>query len=136
MPLQHVDHVVRQERLGEPGEAADVGEEHGDVLLLADRLRSGAVPGHAAEDRGRDTPDVAAHEARPDVGELDVVIVEHKTPDRQIGRDPGLAREAELGTEAEAFGDRALLGRLLGARSVTFDDDDTARRARCSAPHT
>ena len=37
LALQHVDDVVGQERLGEGGEAADVGEEDGDRELLADR---------------------------------------------------------------------------------------------------
>ena len=51
------------------------------------------------------------------------------------GGDPRLAQRG--GTRASSSrrsADRALLGRLLGARRSTFDDGDTARRARCPAP--
>jgi hypothetical protein len=42
MPLELVDHVIRQQRLGEGREAPKVGEEDRNAQLLADRSRLAA----------------------------------------------------------------------------------------------
>ena len=126
--LQHVDHVVGQERLGEAGEATDVGEEDADRQLLADRAGSALGPAAPA------TAQAAAHHRlgvaapAPEVGLLQVVLVEDQAADGDLTRHPHLAGEAQLGAEAQPVRHRALLGGPRRAGRGTVDDDDAAGR--------
>ena len=101
MTLQLVNHVVRQQRLGERGEPADVGEEDRHLHLVADRVpRSGTAVGSPPNAHCIDAS-TPATEVRADVRERDVVIVEKQPPDGDVARDPRLAGEAEVRVEAE-----------------------------------
>ena len=110
LALQHVDDVVGQHRLGERGEAADVGEHHGDGQLVADR--PGALPADRAGDGGC-APLSMPRGMQPHVGELDVALVEDQPADRHVAGHDGLAGEAELRAEPELVGDGLLPGVAL-----------------------
>ncbi len=60
---KHVDDVVGQERLGQRGEPADVGEQHGDRPSVTDRRGAFAPAG---------------------VGELHVLCIEHQAANGDI----------------------------------------------------
>lgn len=83
--VQHVDHVIRQQVLGEGGEAANVGEEDGELALLTHGTPGGLM----------------AHL----VCELGVDRVEHQSSQFHVAGDGRLARKADLRGEVQAFGD-------------------------------
>src|SRR5574341_36024 len=83
VPIQHVDDVVGQVRLGERREVADVGEQDGEVTLLA----------HTA--RRRATRHLLIHQ-------LHVLVVQHQAAQGHVAAHGRLARQAHHRAEIAA----------------------------------